>query len=134
MLRTSVRAFLSDKAPIASVRAAYDTPAFDPAVWDGLAQPGVLDVGMGDAAVVLEELGRAVCPAPYASSVVGARTLLSELSGIGTLAVYEPGSRYEWRSPAASVVDGLLSGTKVHVADASMADVFVVTASDGVYA
>ena len=94
MLRTSVRAFLADKAPISAVRAAYDAPGFDRAVWDGLAQLGVLEVGMVDAAVVLEELGRAVCPAPYASSAVGARSLLPDHAGIAMLAIYEAGSRY----------------------------------------
>ena len=35
MLRASVRAFLAAKAPLASVRADYDRPAPDTAVWDG---------------------------------------------------------------------------------------------------
>src|SRR5262249_49925890 len=100
MLRASVRAFLRDRAPIAAVRAAYDAPTFDPAVWEGLRDLGVLELDMVDAAVVLEELGRAVCPAPYASSAIGARSLLPDLDGIGTLAVYEEGSRYAWTSPA----------------------------------
>ena len=68
---------------------------------------------MVDAAVVLEELGRAVCPAPYASSAIGAVSLvlaagaarehafllpgLADGSTIGTLALYEHGARYEWR-------------------------------------
>jgi acyl-CoA dehydrogenase len=134
MLRASVRAFLADKAPSSSVRASYDSPVFDPVVWDGLRDLGVLDVGMVDAAVVLEELGRAVCPAPYASSAIGARSLFPELSGIGTLAIYEAGSRYAWSSPTTVAVDGMLSGTKVHVADAATADTFIVTARDGVYA
>jgi acyl-CoA dehydrogenase len=134
MLRASVRAFLADRAPISSVRAAYTSPVFDPAVWDGLRELGVLDLGMVDAAVVLEELGRAVCPAPYASSAVGARSLLPDLAGVGTLAIYETGSRYSWSSPSTVVVDGRLTGTKVHVPDATMADTFIVTAREGVYA
>jgi alkylation response protein AidB-like acyl-CoA dehydrogenase len=132
MLRTSVRAFLADKSPIAALRAAYGTGSFDRSVWDGLAELGVLDLGMVDAAVVLEELGRALSPAPYASSVIGARSLLPDLSSIGTIAIYEAGSRYEWTSPATrAAADGetwRLDGTKVHVADATAADVFVVTA------
>jgi acyl-CoA dehydrogenase len=139
MLRESVRAFLADKAPIASVREHYEAGSFDPLVWSGLAELGVLELDMVDAAVVLEELGRALCPAPYASSAVGARALMPELPGIGTIAIYEPGARYRWEQPATQVRDGALHGTKVHVADARMADVFVVTATDagggfGVYA
>jgi alkylation response protein AidB-like acyl-CoA dehydrogenase len=128
MLRASVRAFLADKAPIASVRASYESGTPDPAVWTGLAELGVLELDMVDSAVVLEELGRALCPAPYASSAIAARSLQPELDGIGTIAIYEPGCRYEWRTPATEVRDGKLYGTKVHVADASVADVFVVTA------
>ncbi len=132
MLRTSVRAFLADNSPISAVRAVYDADAFDRSVWDGLADLGVLDLDMVDAAIVLEELGRAVSPAPYASSVIGARSLLPNLSGIGTVAIYETATRYEWARPqtrATRDVDAWsLDGTKVHVADATAADVFVVTA------
>src|ERR1700730_12276089 len=135
MLRTSVRAFLADKSPISAVRAAYDADTSDDrSVWDGLADLGVLELDMVDAAVVLEELGRAVSPAPYASSVIGARSLLPDLSGIGTVAIYQAGSRYEWALPHTRATrDGeawRLDGTKVHVADATAADVFVVTACD----
>jgi acyl-CoA dehydrogenase len=133
MLRASVRAFLADKAPISSVRESYAGDRFDGAVWDGLADLGVLDLGMVDAAVVLEELGRAVCPAPYASSVIAARALVPDLDGIGTVAIFEDGERYDWRNPSTHVRDGALYGTKVHVTDAAMADVFVVTTRDGVY-
>jgi acyl-CoA dehydrogenase len=133
MLRASVRSFLADKAPIASVRAAYERDAFDPAVWAGLRDLGVLDLDMVDAAVVLEELGRAVCPAPYASSAIAARSLAPGLDGIGTVAIFEDGARYDWRDPSTHVRDGAVYGTKVHVADAAMADVFVVTTRDGVF-
>ena len=81
MLRESVQRFLSDKAPVAYVREGYET---SPAalghddVWSGLCEIGAVGLlvpeehggagmGMVDAAVVLEELGRAICPAPYAS-------------------------------------------------------------------
>jgi alkylation response protein AidB-like acyl-CoA dehydrogenase len=122
-------------------------------VWHGLVELGVTGLlvpeahggagmGMVDAAVVLEELGRALCPVPYASSAIGAvsladRALLPRLadgSTIGTVAVFEPGTRYEWRAPATRATrDGdawRLDGTKVHVADASAADVVLVSALD----
>jgi alkylation response protein AidB-like acyl-CoA dehydrogenase len=131
MLRSSVRAFLAAKAPVASVRAAYDDHVFDPEVWKGLAELGVLELGMVDAAVVLEELGRAVCPAPYASTVVGAMPFIPALAttgSVGTLAIFEPGARYEWSHPSTRATGAVLDGTKVHVADAAAADQFVVTA------
>jgi alkylation response protein AidB-like acyl-CoA dehydrogenase len=130
MLRTSVRAFLAERAPISSVRAAYDAATYDPVVWQGLAELGVLELGMVDAAVVLEELGRAVCPAPYASSAIAARALVPSLAEIGTLAIFEEGARYRWQSPATQVSGGRLTGVKVHVPDAAAAGVFLVTAID----
>jgi alkylation response protein AidB-like acyl-CoA dehydrogenase len=153
MLRSSVRAFLAAKAPVASVRAEYDAPTFDPAVWAGLVELGVVGLlvseerggagmGMVDAAVVLEELGRAVCPAPYLSSAIGAVSLaddellprLADGSAIGTVAIFEEGTRYEWRSPAVRASrsgDGwALDGVKVHVGDAAAATVALVTALD----
>ena len=154
MLRASVRAFLAAKAPLASVRADYERPAPDTAVWDGLRELGVIGLlagenhggagmGMVDAAVVLEELGRAVCTAPYASSAIGAVSLADEAllpsladgSTIGTVAIFEDGSRYGWREPAARAArehDGgwRLDGRKVHVADATAADIALVTALD----
>jgi alkylation response protein AidB-like acyl-CoA dehydrogenase len=142
MLRDSVRAFLADKSPISSVRASYDDDASDPQVWRGLVDLGVIALGMVDAAVVLEELGRAICPAPYAASSIGAlaladETLRSELadgSAIGTVAVFEPDRRYAWDTPTTRATrdgDGWrLDGEKVHVADAVAADVVVITALD----
>ena len=153
MLRESVRGFLAARSPLTSVRAAYDSPASDRAVWDGLVELGVVGLlvdeehggagmGMVDAAVVLEELGRAVCPAPYASSAIGAVSLadaellprLADGSAIGTVAIFEAGSRYEWHAPATKATrDGAgwrLDGTKVHAGDANAADVVLVTALD----
>ncbi len=140
MLRTSVRAFLADKAPISYVRAHYEGWTRDD-VWRGLVELGVIGLGMVDAAVVLEELGRAVCPLPYASSAIGAwslgdATLRDELADehIGAVAIFEPGQRYATATPATRAArDGAqwsLSGTKCHVADATAADVVVVTATD----
>ncbi len=154
MLRESVRAYLAAKAPIASVRAAYDAAAPDRSVWAGLVELGLVGLlvteehggagmGMVDAAVVLEELGRAVCPAPYAASAIGAASLaddallprLANGSLIGTVAIFEPDTRYGWRTPSTRATnDGAgwrLDGTKVHVADAGTADVVLVTAVDG---
>jgi alkylation response protein AidB-like acyl-CoA dehydrogenase len=153
MLRDSVRAFLADKAPLASVRTGYETSAVDRPVWDGLVGMGVVGLlvgeehggagrGMVDAAVVLEELGRAVCPAPYAASAIGAVSLadgellagLANGSLIGTTAIFEARSRYGWRTPATRATPDSgswrLDGVKVHAADATAANVALVTALD----
>ena len=168
MLRESVRRFLADKAPISYVRDLYAGDASANAsighdhVWAGLRDLGVLGLlvpeehggagmGMVDAAVVIEELGGALCPAPYVSSAIGAASLVLDAgaarehafllpgvadgSTVGTIAVYEDGARYEWRHPRCAVAAGpdetyLLTGAKVHVADAAAANLFLVTARD----
>ena len=164
MLRESVQRFLADKAPIAYVRAGYEddsAPLGHDAVWSGLQDIGAIGLlvpeehggagmGMVDAAVVLEELGRAICPAPYASSAIGAVSLvlgagaarehqfllpgLADGTTVGTVAVLEPGTRYFWQTPATTArVNGdvwSVDGTKAHVADGSAAGLFLVTARD----
>src|SRR5262245_25116883 len=89
MLRASVRSFLDARAPISSVRAAYDAPTFDASVWQGLVELGVVGLGMVDSAVVLEELGRAVCPAPYIAAAIGAAPYAADISRVGTVAIGE---------------------------------------------
>lgn len=144
MLRDSVRRFLADRAPLSYVRGLYDAPATSAdGVWRGLAELGVLGLGMVDSAVVLEELGRAVCPTPFIASAIGAAALagdellpdLVDGSRIATVALYDEGRRYEWRSPATRATPAAgpgwqLDGVKVHVPDAAAADVAIVTATD----
>jgi acyl-CoA dehydrogenase len=112
---------------------------------------GGAGMGMVDLAPVLEELGRAVHPGPFTSTAVGAISAIAladagdagaaVLPGlaagttVGTVALHEPGQRAEWRSPttgAEPAPDGWrVTGTKVHVPDATGADVVVVSASAG---
>ena len=161
-LRASVRRFVDERAPVAWVRDRYDDPrGTTDEVWRGLADLGVLGLlvpevhggaggGMVDAALVLETLGRAVHPGPYASSAIGAvglvldagtaadhATLLpafSDGSSVGTVALLEPSRRAEWRNPtAAARADGdrwRLDGEKVHVPDLMAANTVLTTATD----
>lgn len=154
-LRAAVRDLLGDHCDAASVlaRAESDAP-HDRAAWkaltDGMGLAGLLVPeelgGQGashrEAAVVLEELGRAVAPVPYLTSAVvateallasGADDLVAELAsgrGIGALAVglhLAPGAAF----PAVRVEDGLMHGELTGIADAAVADVLLVPAEDG---
>jgi acyl-CoA dehydrogenase len=158
-LRQAVRRFLGARAPLASVRAAYgDERACGDELWRGLVELGVVGLlapaerggagrGMVDAAVVLEELGRAVCPCPYLATAVGAVSLVDALDGWGdhpvlatlaggegrgAVAVYEPRRRAAWRAPETrAVANGdrwAVRGVKAHVDGASSADVLLVVA------
>jgi acyl-CoA dehydrogenase len=158
-LRQAVRRFLSDRAPLEWVRATYGRErACGDELWRGLVDLGVVGLlapashggagmGMVDAAVVLEELGRAVCPCPYLATAVGAASLVDALDGWdahpllpalargearGTVAAYEPRRRAAWRAPETRAVgrgDGwALHGAKAHVDGAPGADVLLVVA------
>jgi alkylation response protein AidB-like acyl-CoA dehydrogenase len=88
-LRSSVRRFLADRAPISSVRELMDTTdGLDPAVWrqageqlglQGIAVPeeyGGSGFSFAEQAIVLEELGAALYGGPYLASAVLATTAL----------------------------------------------------------
>ncbi|GHD31867.1 acyl-CoA dehydrogenase family protein [Streptomyces galbus] len=154
-LRAAVRDLLTDHCDPAGViaRAESDTP-HDRALWksltEGMGLAGLLVPeelgGQGashrEAAVVLEELGRAVAPVPYLASAVvateallecGDRELLGQLASgrtVGVLAVglhLAPGGAL----PAVRLEDGRLHGEVTGVADAAAADVLLVPAQDG---
>jgi alkylation response protein AidB-like acyl-CoA dehydrogenase len=162
LLRASVRRLLTARAPITPyVRDRYETPALAPdAVWASLAELGVAGLlvpeahggagmGMVDAAVVVEELGRAVSPLPYASSAVGAVSLvldagskrehafllpgLADGTTVGAVAFFEPDRRTrvdDLATTARRDGDGWrVNGTKVHVADGAAAGLLLVSAA-----
>ncbi|MGW2647218.1 acyl-CoA dehydrogenase family protein [Streptomyces sp. NPDC001393] len=154
-LRAAVRDLLTDHCAPADVIARVESDtSHDLALWKSLAESmglaGLLvpeeQGGQGasarEAAVVLEELGRAVAPVPYlTSAVVATEALLAcadeELLGqlasgrtIGALAVglhLAPGAEVK----AVRVENGVLHGELTGVADAAVADVLLVPADDG---
>lgn len=154
-LRSAVRDLLADHcdAPGVIARTESDAP-HDLEAWkalaDGMGLAGLLvpeeHGGQGashrEAAVVLEELGRAVAPVPYLTSAVVATEallacdafdLLADLASgrrIGALAValsVAPGGTYK----AVRHEAGALHGELTAVADAAVADVLLVPADDG---
>ncbi|MDQ0939059.1 acyl-CoA dehydrogenase family protein [Streptomyces sp. V1I1] len=155
-LRAAVRSLLADRGDTASVlvRAEAGAP-YDAELWKALAgdigAAGLLVPeklgGQGashrEAAVVLEELGRSVAPAPYlTSSVIATETLLAldvqapEVGGLieelatgrksAVLAVPLSASPHGPLPVDAPRITG--------VADAAVADVLLVLKSDGLYA
>ncbi len=162
-LRDEARRFLEQQCPTAHVREFLEDPAgwsrplwkqMADLGWMGLPFPeevGGLGLGFLDLVLLLGELGRAVAPVPFLSSIAQAgqvllrhgsaeqraRWLPGIASGerIATLAVAEAAGSYsdvgiETRAGA----DGALTGEKRYVLDAPVADLFVVAArgADGV--
>ncbi|HZG04878.1 MAG TPA: acyl-CoA dehydrogenase family protein [Streptomyces sp.] len=163
-LRASVRALLADRCPPEAVLARCETAEpYDRALWRTLARDlgtaslavpeaaGGAGASAREAAVVLEELGRAVAPVPYLGSAVLATTALLALNdgdgGDGEaaklLAALASGERTATLAvplstapgtgafPAAVRADGAgaLTGTVTSVADAAVADTLLVPAT-----
>ncbi|MFD1660068.1 acyl-CoA dehydrogenase family protein [Streptomyces caeni] len=157
-VRSAVRDLLTDHCDAAGViaRTESDTP-HDLALWkalgDGMGLAGLLVPeergGQGathrEAAVVLEELGRAVAPVPYLTSAVVATEALLACTGdeaAGLLARLASGRTIGALAVALNVAPGAalntvrVEGVTLHgeltaVADAAAADVLLVPAEDG---
>jgi alkylation response protein AidB-like acyl-CoA dehydrogenase len=163
LLRSTARKFFENECPSEVVRRLMDTPeGMTPELWGKLAEQGWLGLifpeaydGMGlgfvDLTVLMEEMGRAVVPGPYFSTVL-----------LGGLAIVEAGSEAQkkewlpkiaggqkrvtlaWMEPSAMLgAAGVtleakgagggytLTGTKLFVPDAHTADAIVVAARTG---
>jgi acyl-CoA dehydrogenase len=157
-LRDQVRRYLSDNCTPKEVRAVLEgKDTFDRNVWKGLADLGLLGIaipeefggaGAGglELCVVAEELGRALAPVPYSSTVYLASELLM-LAGsdaqkkawlpkiasgekIGTLALVEGVGDPTPKSIKVSYSGGKLTGTKALVPDGGIADFAIVVARE----
>lgn len=163
LLRETVRRVCAEHAPLEVVRKLEDDPTgYPPAFWKQLAETGVTGVlipesfggsglGLLDAAIVYEELGRALSPSPhFASAVMGAGVLQAAGSeaqqrewlprvaageAILTPAWMEPDGGFGPRGvqlAARAEGDGfVLAGLKRHVPFASAASRLVVLARTG---
>lgn len=159
MLREQARGFLSQHCPPTKVRAVLDGEQdHDADLWQRVAEMGWtataipenyggLGLGYYELAVIAEELGRAVAPIPFSSSVYLAseallafgseaqkeRWLPQLASGecIATLAHAEGPGQTTAASLATTLSDGVLSGTKKPVADGQCAQLAIVSANAG---
>jgi alkylation response protein AidB-like acyl-CoA dehydrogenase len=152
-LRASLRALLADRCQPVAVSAVYDGDrAIVDALWKSIAgELGLAGLlvpesrgGAGasalEAAVVLEELGRAAAPVPFLTSAVVATTVLQDAdgdlvsrlaSGEQTAALVVPFSASPFGElPLVGVEDGRLTGTMTSVAGALEADTLLVLARD----
>lgn len=161
MLRDSAKSFLADNAPVSELRKLRDTrnaDGFSRGLWKQFGEMGFTGVlipeaygGMGlglvEAGVVMEEIGRNLTASPFlASNVVAATALLNAGSDaqkqatlpkiatgelIATLAVDEH-SKHNPRNTALKAEKSgsgyTLDGAKTFVLDGHVADLFIVAA------
>jgi alkylation response protein AidB-like acyl-CoA dehydrogenase len=155
-LRDEARKFLAGKCPPKAVRAVLDGHApYDRELWKGLAGMGFLGVAIPEAyggagaghlelCVIAEEMGRALAPVPFSSTVyLAAEALLlagSEAqkqkwlpliaggTAIGTLALFEGKGNPSPGGIKLSASGNTLSGVKKPVPDGAIADFAIVAA------
>ncbi|WP_024577006.1 MULTISPECIES: acyl-CoA dehydrogenase family protein [unclassified Afipia] len=158
-LRDQARRYLAEHSPPKAVRAVLEGKApYDKALWKGLAEMGFLGVaipeefggaGAGhlELCVIAEEMGRALAPVPFSSTIYlaaeaimlagnaeqKAKWLPKIASGeaIGTLALFEGVGNPSHKAIKVSASQGALSGTKTPVADGAIADFAIVAARTG---
>jgi alkylation response protein AidB-like acyl-CoA dehydrogenase len=141
-IRRTAREFLAARYRWEEVRrlALEEERGFTDAQWDEMVElgwPEIGELGTVELAVLSEELGYALAPTPLQSTLAAARLLAvvgeeERLAGgrRGTVAEWEAGMR----SPVSATLDfssGRVSGVKLAVPDALVADLLVVTVSGG---
>lgn len=157
MLRDQAQRFLAEHCAPQVVRKVLEDDAadYDPGLWKKIAEMGWtataipedlggLGLGYEELCVVAEELGRVCAPVPFSSSVYLAAEAIT-LAGdrkqkeqwlpklaageaIGTFAMAEGPGATSPKSLAAAASGNKLSGTKLPVPDAAIADLVVVLA------
>ncbi|MEP4487087.1 MAG: acyl-CoA dehydrogenase family protein [Halioglobus sp.] len=154
MLLDVAREFCRNKSPIDQVRAqletenGYEVSTWDEMValgWTGIALPesvGGSGLGVSSVVPVVESMGKALLGTPLISTTLAAQVVLRAGSvaqheailpaiaagQVATLALLE---NMDWGDESVGLnvsAGGELSGRKVYVADAAVADVFVVSA------
>src|ERR1700719_2171671 len=158
-LRDTARKFLAEKCPPKAVRAVVDGKApYDRELWKGLAEMGFLGVAIPEAyggagaghlelCVIAEEMGRALAPVPFSSTVYLAAEalllagtdaqkrkwlpLIASGEAIGTLALFEGKGNPSPQAIKLTASGGNLNGVKKPRPDGAVADFVVVAARTG---
>jgi alkylation response protein AidB-like acyl-CoA dehydrogenase len=158
LLQKAARDFLADRAPLSANREILESPRpYSTELWKGAAEMGWLGTAVPESyggagfghlelAVIAEEVGRALAPIPFSSSVYLAsealllagkddqksRWLPKLVSGecIGSVALAEGPGEIVSARPATTFADGRVSGRKLPVADGDVAGLAVVAARE----
>jgi alkylation response protein AidB-like acyl-CoA dehydrogenase len=161
ILKDSARKFFAGECPITEVRRLMETDtAYDTALWTKLAEQGYTGiifpeeyggVGLGKVELILlmEEAGRALLPGPFFSTVALAGTVINALGtseqkkkylapicrgeACSTVAILESGASWNLTDLRLTATDGKLTGEKLFVTDAAVANFFLVVARNGVF-
>ncbi|MDQ1406600.1 MAG: hypothetical protein QOG55_2229 [Acidobacteriaceae bacterium] len=160
-LKDSARKFFVGECPSAEMRRLMETEtAYDAALWSKLTDQGYTGiiyaeeydgVGLGKVELMLlmEEAGRALLPGPFFSTVVLAGSVLDAVGSPAhkkkfltpicrgearaTVAILETSASWNLRDVQLTAAHGKLTGEKLFVSDAGVADFILVVARNGVF-
>lgn len=158
LLADQVGRFLDEQSSVAVVREALEgAQKFSPKVWQGLAEMGLIGTavpeqyggtgaGYLELCLVAQQIGAHIAAVPFGSTVYLVSEAILRFGSeeqkskwlpkiaagdcIGALALTETLQQLEASAVTTTVRDGRLSGSKAIVSDGSLADVFVVLATD----
>src|SRR6267154_6629118 len=161
MLKDNARKFFAGECPMEEVRRLMETEtAYDKSLWQKMAEQGYTGiifpeeyggVGLGkvELTLLMEEAGRALLPGPLFSTVVLAGSVLEAVSTAAnkkqylapicrgearaTVAILEASASWNPRDVHMNATNGKLSGEKLFVSDAAIADFIIVVARNGVF-
>jgi alkylation response protein AidB-like acyl-CoA dehydrogenase len=162
MLKDNARKFYAGECPMEEVRRLMETDtAFDAGLWAKMAEQGYTGiifpeefggVGLGkvELALLMEEAGRALLPGPLFSTVALAGAVIDSIASAeqkkkylapicsgdarSTVAFLESNASWDPADIQMVGANGQLSGEKLFVTDAAVADFIVVVARNGVFA
>jgi alkylation response protein AidB-like acyl-CoA dehydrogenase len=162
ILKDSARRFFAGECPMEEVRRLMETDtAYDEKLWAKLAEQGYTGiifpeefggVGLGKVELILlmEEAGRALLPGPFFSTVPLAGAVINAVASPehkkkylepicegkarSTVAFLEAGASWNVVDLKISATGSKLTGEKLFVTDAAVANFIFVAAKDGIYA
>jgi alkylation response protein AidB-like acyl-CoA dehydrogenase len=160
-LKDSARKFFAGECPSAETRRLMETDtAYDAGLWSKLTDQGYTGiifpeeyggVGLGKVELMLlmEEAGRALLPGPFFSTVVLAGSVLDAVASPAhkkkylapicrgearaTVAILDASASWNPREVQLTAANNKLTGEKLFVSDAAIADFILVVARNGVF-
>ena len=160
-LKDSARKFFAGECPTAEIRRLMETDtAYDAALWAKLTDQGYTGIifpeayggvalGKVELMLLMEEAGRALLPGPFFSTVVLTGSILDAVSAPvqkekylepicrgevrATTAILEASASWNPQDARLSASNGKLTGEKLFVSDAAIADFIVVMGRNGVF-
>jgi len=161
LLRDSARNFFSGECPMGEVRRLMESDtAYDASLWRKLADHGYTGiifseeyggVGLGKVELILlaEQAGRALLPGPFFSTVVLSGSLIDAVASAeqkkkylapicrgearSTVAILEAPASWDLQAMHTTAANGKVSGEKLFVPDAAVADFILLLAPNGVF-